>query len=106
MELLAFGFVGIALICGFAATWLYLARIERLVIEGIERQDDLKEAVKRQFKAVESKVIPPAKVSDPFARKKTITTSTKHIVVPKTPDQIRNENAMKIAEGEDYGYIR
>ena len=104
MELLAFGFA-IALICGFAATWLYLARIERLVIEGIERQDDLKEAVKRQFKELESKATPPAKVSDPFARKKTVTTSTKHIVVPKTPDQIRNENAKKIAEGEDYGYL-
>lgn len=104
MELLAFGF-GIALICGFAATWLYLARIERLLLNMQEQSDELGKAVERQFKAVESKVIPPAKVSDPFARKKTVTTSTKHIVVPKTPDQIRNENAKKIAEGEDYGYL-
>jgi hypothetical protein len=105
MELLAFGF-GIALICGFAATWLYLARIEHLLLNMQEQSEELGKAVERQFKAVESKVIPPAKVSDPFARKKTVTTSTKHIVVPKTPDQIRNENAKKIAEGEEYGYIR
>lgn len=104
MELLAIA-LAIALICGFAATWLYMARIERLIIEGIIRQDDLKEAVERQFKELESKANPPAKVSDPFARRKTITTSTPHIVVPKTPDQIRNENAKKIVEGEEYGYI-
>lgn len=104
MELLAFGFA-VALICGFAATWLYLARIERLVIEGIIRQDDLKEAVERQFKAVESKVIPPAKVSDPFKPNKHIASSSKQIVVPKSPDQIRNENAKKIMEGAEYGYI-
>lgn len=105
MELLAFGFA-IVLICGFAATWLYLARVEHLLLNMQEQSDELGKAVERQFKAVESKVIPPAKVSDPFARKKTVTTSTKHIVVPKTPDQIRNENAKKIAEGEDYGYLQ
>ena len=105
MDILVFC-LAIVLLCGFAATWLYLARIEHLMLNLQEQSDELGKAVERQFKAVESKVIPPAKVSDPFARKKTVTTSTKHIVVPKTPDQIRNENAKKIAEGEDYGYLR
>lgn len=104
MDILVFC-LAIVLLCGFAATWLYLARIEHLMLNLQEQSDELGKAVERQFKAVESKVIPPAKVSDPFARKKTVTTSTKHIVVPKTPDQIRNENAKKIAEGEDYGYL-
>lgn len=104
MDILVFC-LAIVLLCGFAATWLYLARIEHLLLNMQEQSDELGKAVERQFKAVESKVIPPAKVSDPFARKKTVTTSTKHIVVPKTPDQIRNENAKKIAEGEDYGYL-
>ncbi len=104
MGLLAFGFA-IALICGFAATWLYLARIERLVIEGVIRQDDLKEAVERQFKELESKANPPAKVTDPFKPNKHIASSSKQIVVPKSPDQIRNENAKKIMEGAEYGYI-
>ncbi len=104
MDILVFC-LAIVLLCGFAATWLYLARIEHLLLNMQEQSEELGKAVERQFKAVESKVIPPAKVSDPFARKKTITTSTKHIVVPKTPDQIRNENAKKIAEGEDYGYL-
>lgn len=104
MDILVFC-LAIVLLCGFAATWLYLARIEHLLLDMQEQSDELGKAVERQFKAVESKVIPPAKVSDPFARKKTVTTSTKHIVVPKTPDQIRNENAKKIAEGEDYGYL-
>lgn len=104
MDILIFS-LAIVLLCGFAATWLYLARIEHLLLNMQEQSDELGKAVERQFKAVESKVIPPAKVSDPFARKKTVTTSTKHIVVPKTPDQIRNENAKKIAEGEDYGYL-
>lgn len=104
MDILVFC-LAIVLLCGFAATWLYLARIEHLMLNMQEQSDELGKAVERQFKAVESKVIPPAKVSDPFARKKTVTTSTKHIVVPKTPDQIRNENAKKIAEGEDYGYL-
>lgn len=104
MDVLVFC-LAIVLLCGFAATWLYLARIERLVIEGIERQDDLKEAVKRQFRELESKATPPAKVSDPFKPNKHIASSSKQIVVPKSPDQIRNENAKKIMEGAEYGCI-
>lgn len=104
MDVLAFC-LAIVLLCGFAATWLYLARIEHLMLDLQEQSDELGKAVERQFKAVESKVIPPAKVSDPFKPNKHIASSSKQIVVPKSPDQIRNENAKKIMEGAEYGYI-
>ena len=97
MDVLVFC-LAIVLLCGFAATWLYLARIERLVLDMQEHMDELGKAVERQFKA-------PAKVSDPFKPNKHIASSSKQIVVPKSPDQIRNENAKKIMEGAEYGYI-
>lgn len=104
MDILTFCLAA-GLLCGFAATWLYLVRIEHLILNLQEQSDELGKAVERQFKAVESKVIPPAKVSDPFKPNKHIASSSKQIVVPKSPDQIRNENAKKIMEGAEYGYL-
>lgn len=48
---------------------------------------------------------PEAKVSDPFTRPKEIYSSTPSIVVPKTPQEIRNQNFEKIKEGIEYGDI-
>lgn len=46
-----------------------------------------------------------AKVTDPFQKPKEIYSSTSHIVVPKTPTEIRNQNFKKIKEGMEYGDI-
>lgn len=48
----------------------------------------------------------PAKVTDPFTKPKEIYSSSSHIVVPKTPTEIRNQNYNKIKEGIEYGDIR
>lgn len=47
-----------------------------------------------------------AKVTDPFTKPKEIYSSTSHIVVPKTPLEIKNQNFNKIKEGIEYGDIR
>ena len=46
-----------------------------------------------------------AKVTDPFTKPKPIYSSTNHIIVPKTPTEIRNQNFKKIKEGIEYGDI-
>ena len=45
------------------------------------------------------------KVTDPFTRPKQIYSSTNHIIIPKTPTEIRNQNYEKIKEGIEYGDI-
>lgn len=47
----------------------------------------------------------PGKATDPFTRPKEINSSTKHIIVPKTPTEIRNQNFKRIKEGIEYGDI-
>lgn len=44
-----------------------------------------------------------ASVTDPFTKPKEIYSSTQHIVVPKTPTEIRNQNFDKIKKGIEYG---
>lgn len=44
-----------------------------------------------------------AKVTDPFTKPKEVYSSTNHIIVPKTPTEIRNQNFKKIKEGIEYG---
>lgn len=46
-----------------------------------------------------------AKVTDPFTKPAPIHSSTNHIIVPKTPTEIRNQNYKKIKEGIEYGDI-
>lgn len=46
-----------------------------------------------------------AKVTDPFTKPKEIYSSTSHIIVPKTPTEIRNQNFKRIKEGIEYGDI-
>lgn len=48
----------------------------------------------------------PPKVTDPFYKPKEVYSSTPHIVVPKTPTEIRNQNFDKIKEGIEYGDIK
>ena len=43
--------------------------------------------------------------SDPFEKQKETMQSSSHIIVPNTPDQIRNKNFQKIKEGQRYGDI-
>lgn len=47
-----------------------------------------------------------AKVTDPFTKPAPIHSSTNHIIVPKTPTEIRNQNYKKIKEGLEYGDIK
>lgn len=47
-----------------------------------------------------------AKVTDPFTKPKEIYSSTNHIIVPKTPTEIRNQNFKKIQQGIEYGDIK
>lgn len=101
--------MGIAILVVLAAMFLYLTRIEKIVIDfGTSYEGDIEKllmAVQRQFKDLESRVNPPAHVSDPFKGQKQVYSSTKHIVVPKTPDEIRNQNFEEIKKGAEYGHI-
>jgi hypothetical protein len=45
----------------------------------------------------------PAKVTDPFSKPAEVYSSTSHIIVPKTPTEIRNQNFKRIQNGEEYG---
>lgn len=47
-----------------------------------------------------------AKVSDPYQKPKEIYSSTPHIIVPKTPTEIQNQNFKKLKDGIEYGDIR
>lgn len=102
--------MGIAILVVLAAMFLYLTRIEKIIIDfGTSHNDDmakLSTAVQHQFKDLESRANPPAHVSDPFKGQKQVYSSTKHIVVPKTPDEIRNQNFEEIKKGAEYGYTR
>ena len=46
-----------------------------------------------------------SKVSDPYVKQKELYSSTNHIIVPKTPTEIRNQNFNKLKEGIEYGDI-
>lgn len=99
-----------------AAMFLYLTRIEKIIMDvglkcvelGESHEKDLVKlsvAVQQQFKDLEKKANPPAHVSDPFKGQKEIYQSKKHIVVPKTPDEIRAQNFAEIQKGAEYGSV-
>lgn len=107
--------VGVAILSVLAAMFLYLTRIEKIIMDiGLKNvelneglTDDLVKlstAVQNQFHELEKAANPPAHVSDPFKRPKEQYQSTKHIIVPKTPTEIRNENYEEIKKGAEYGY--
>lgn len=54
----------------------------------------------------EAPVEEEAKVTDPFQKPAPIHSSTSHIIVPKTPTEIRNQNFKKIKDGIEYGDIK
>lgn len=43
------------------------------------------------------------KVTDPYTKPAQVFSSTSHIVVPKTPTEIRNQNFKRLKEGVEYG---
>lgn len=108
---------GIAILVVLAAMFLYLTRIEKIVMDlGLKcvelsesHKDELEKltiSVEHQFKDLKSRANPPAHVSDPFKGQKEIYQTKKHIVVPKTPTEIRNQNFEEIKKGAEYGYTR
>jgi hypothetical protein len=54
---------------------------------------------------IEPKEPTEAKVTDPYQKPKQVYSSTAHIIVPKTPTEIQNENFNKLKEGIEYGDI-
>lgn len=108
--------VGIAILVVLAAMFLYLTRIEKIIMDiGLKCVElseshekdlaNLSTAVQCQFQTLEKQANPPSKVSDPFKGQKQVYSSTKHIVVPKTPDEIRNQNFEEIQKGAEYGRV-
>ena len=106
--------MGIAIFVILVAMFLYLTRIEKIVMDlglkcvelGESHKDELEKltiSVKNQFNDLEKRANPPAHVSDPFKGQKEIYQTKKHIVVPKTPTEIRNENFEEIKKGAEYG---
>lgn len=103
----------IAVVCACVVALLFilcfltlssLARIEEMVIDGKVLISELFDALNGS----QSEITPPTevksgRVTDPFEQPKEIYQSSAHIIVPKTPDQIRNENFRKIQEGAEYG---
>lgn len=96
--------------------FIYLARIEKIVMDlglkcvelGESHKDELEKltvSVQSQFKDLKKRANPPAHVSDPFKGQREIYQTKKHIVVPKTPTEIRNENFEEIKKGAEYGQV-
>lgn len=55
---------------------------------------------------IEPKEPTEAKVTDPYQKPKQVYSSTAHIIVPKTPIEIQNENFNKLKEGIKFGDIQ
>lgn len=87
----------------FAVALNTIARIDETVQDNKTLIAELFDALRAARSEIDDIKTPPAHVSDPFERPKEIYQSKNHIVVPKTPDQIRNENFRKIQEGAEYG---
>ena len=90
MELLILVAICLVLVGQFLICWILLSiekTLDGLVIE-------------------EEPPVEEPKVTDPFQKPKHIYSSTSHIVVPKTPTEIRNQNFKKIQQGIEYGDIK
>ena len=108
--------MGISILVVLGAMFLYLTRIEKIIMDiGLKcvelseshKKDlvNLSMSVQHQFHTLEKQANPPSKVSDPFKGQQQVYSSTKHIVVPKTPDEIRNQNFEEIKKGAEYGRV-
>ena len=87
----------------FAVALNTIARIDETVQDNKILIAELFDALRATRSEIDDIKTAPAHVSDPFEKPKEIYQSKTHIIVPKTPDQIRNENFKKIQEGAEYG---
>lgn len=108
--------MGFAIFVVLVTMFIYLTRIEKIVMDlglkcvelGESHKEELEKltvSVQNQFKDLEKRANPPAHVSDPFKGQKEIYQTKKHIVVPKTPTEIRNENFEEIKKGAEYAEL-
>lgn len=93
------GLIFVALVAICAAIW----RLILIVSENLMSQNNIDSKIDDLQKMMERK----GKVTDPFVaanKTHTVGASSQHIIIRKTPDQIRNENYQKIKEdGASYG---
>lgn len=87
----------------FAEILAFIRRIDEDVMDTKALVAQLFDVTRGLRDEIDEAKATPAKVTDPFEKPKEIYQSTKHIIVPKTPDEIRNENYNKIREGAEYG---
>ena len=95
--------LAVCIIILFAETLAFIRRIDEDVMDTKALVAQLFDVVRGLRDEIDEATATPAKVTDPFEKPKEIYQSTKHIIVPKTPDEIRNENFNKIQEGAEYG---
>lgn len=95
MDILAVTLIGITMLSQIACMCMILC-----VYNATSKLCELQKEKKPEPKPEE-----PA-VTDPFSKPKPIFSSTSHIIVPKTPTEIRNQNFKKIQEGLEYGDIK
>ena len=92
------------LLVGVIAAVLYVAyKIE----QSMEYQQFTHSAVVDILSGIKTEVDKKGYVTDPFKvanKHSSPGSSTRHIIVPKSADQIRNENYEKIKEGLEYGH--
>lgn len=84
----------LAAICLLAI--LTLQAIESVAIVRIEKWLSI-------ISSIEPEEPTAAKVTDPYTRPREVYESTRSIVVPKTPQEIRNQNFQRLKEGVEYG---
>lgn len=87
----------------FAAILSVLCDIKEIVLDNQRLVADLFDVARGVRNEIDDVIAPPAHVTDPFEKPKEVYQSTPHIVVPKTPDEIRALNYKKIQEGAEYG---
>lgn len=107
MELIA---TALAVLAGltvflFAVVLNTIARIDETVQDNKILIAELFDALRAARSEIDGIKETPAHVTDPFEKPKEIYQSSKHIVVPKTPDEIRNQNFKKIQDGAEYGRV-
>lgn len=98
--------------------WIFIAVIAIVTIllvavillykieQGIHNTTLSSEDLLEKIDSIQSEVKKRGSVSDPFKvanSRRTQNTSSRHIIIRKSPDQIRSENYEKIKEGQNYG---
>jgi len=81
---------------GFVYLRTVVQEVGKYVRDTNKKLDDIKAEVDKK-----------GSVTDPFKAatvRKSVGASSRHIIVPKSPDQIRNENYEEIKKGATYGH--